>query len=147
MTREEIIKSALKFLAQKQTEQGSWGFSDDNDNEVSWNEVIEWLDQQPWKDYISRELVIEWLKDKDIIKTKNQEENARKKLAELPSVTLNHRIGRWIPVEGVYGIVKGVYECSECGRTIFLDDEETSYEDNPYGDYPYCHCGAKMIKP
>ena len=47
MTNKETIKSALKFLVQKQTEQGSWGFSDDNDNEVSWNEVIEWLEQEP----------------------------------------------------------------------------------------------------
>lgn len=37
------------------------------------------------EDVISRESVIEWLKDKDIIKTKNQEENARRELAELPS--------------------------------------------------------------
>ena len=37
------------------------------------------------KDYVSREAVIEWLKDKDIIKTKNQEENARKELAFLSS--------------------------------------------------------------
>ena len=39
------------------------------------------------EDCISRESVIEWLKDKDIIKTKNQEENARRSLAELASVT------------------------------------------------------------
>jgi hypothetical protein len=35
-------------------------------------------------DLISRQAVIEWLKDKDIIKTKNQEENAKRELAELP---------------------------------------------------------------
>ena len=38
------------------------------------------------EDVISRESVIEWLKDKDIIKTKNQEENARRELGELPSI-------------------------------------------------------------
>ena len=47
MTREEIIKSALKFLVQKQIEQGSHGFSDADDNEISWDEVIGWLEQQP----------------------------------------------------------------------------------------------------
>lgn len=63
----------------------------------------------------------------------------KKRVDEKPSVTLDHRIGRWIPVEGVYGVIKGAYECSECGRTIFLDDGEEAYE-----DYPFCHCGAKM---
>ena len=38
------------------------------------------------QNYINKESVIEWLKDKDIIKTKNQEENARRELGELPSV-------------------------------------------------------------
>lgn len=45
------------------------------------------LEQQPCENAISREAVIEWLKDKDIIKTKNQEENAKRELDELPSVT------------------------------------------------------------
>ena len=49
--------------------------------------AIKALEQQPSENCISKELVIEWLKDKDIIKTKNQEENARRELAELPSVT------------------------------------------------------------
>lgn len=43
--------------------------------------------QQPCEDAISKKSVIEWLKDKDIIKTKNQEENARRELAALSSVT------------------------------------------------------------
>lgn len=141
MIREEIIKSALKFLAQKQIEQGSLGFSDDNDNEVSWNEVIEWLDQQPWKDYISRELVIEWLKDKDIIKTKNQEENAREKLAELSSVTpvtLTRPTGYWIHWHPLQEDDDGAYMCSNCKHGDW--DCDTSYKHCPF-------CGAKMIKP
>ena len=48
--------------------------------------AIKALEQQPCEDCISRESVIEWLKDKDIIKMKSQEENARKELSELPSV-------------------------------------------------------------
>jgi hypothetical protein len=42
---------------------------------------------EPCDDCISRESVIEWLKDKDIIKMNYQEENARRELASLPSVT------------------------------------------------------------
>lgn len=52
MTREEIIKSALKFLVLKQKEQGSWGYSDRNDNEISWDKVLEWLEKQPCSDLI-----------------------------------------------------------------------------------------------
>lgn len=52
------------------------------------------LESQPCEDAISRESVIEWLKDKDIIKTKKQEENARRELIKLPSVTPQTR---WIP--------------------------------------------------
>jgi len=44
------------------------------------------LEQQPCNDTVSKETVIEWLKNKDIIKTKNQEENARRELATLSSV-------------------------------------------------------------
>lgn len=55
MTRGEIIKSALKFLVLKQKEQGSWGYSDRNDNEISWDKVLEWIDQQPCGNYISRQ--------------------------------------------------------------------------------------------
>ena len=45
MTREEAIKSALKFLVRKQQEQGSWGYADNHDtHEVSWDEIIRWVD-------------------------------------------------------------------------------------------------------
>lgn len=46
MSKVETIKESLKFLVYKQIRQGSWGFSNGNDNEVSWNEVIEWLEQE-----------------------------------------------------------------------------------------------------
>lgn len=59
MTKEEAIKSVLKYLVHKQQEQGSWGYADNNDNEISWNEVIRWVDQQPCGDLISRQSVID----------------------------------------------------------------------------------------
>lgn len=59
MSKVETIKSALKFLVQIQTEQGSHGFSDAADNEISWNEVIGWIEQQPCEDCISRQAAIE----------------------------------------------------------------------------------------
>lgn len=47
------------------------------DEGVATEDIVEQTDG----DLISKEAVIEWLKDKDIIKTKNQEENARRELA------------------------------------------------------------------
>ena len=50
------------------------------------DEYEQGFEQEPCTDAVSREAVIEWLKDKDIIKLKSQEENARKELRSLPSV-------------------------------------------------------------
>ena len=41
MSKGEINKLALKYLVQKQIEQTSYGYADDNDNIVSWKEVLE----------------------------------------------------------------------------------------------------------
>ena len=54
-------------------------------DEQALNMAIKVLERQPCEDCISREAVIEWLKDKDFIKMKNQEENARRELAFLSS--------------------------------------------------------------
>ena len=35
-----------------------------------------------------------------------------------------------------------IYECSECGRVESINDFE-----NVYIEYPYCHCGCRMVKP
>ena len=45
------------------------------------------MTREPCEDAISIQVVIEWLKDKDIIKLSSQEETARKELKALPSVT------------------------------------------------------------
>lgn len=95
------------------------------------------MKQDPCDDAISRESVIEWLKDKDIIKTKNQEENAKRELAELPSVQPTRPTGRWINLENTKykGQVLpfwGRYGCSKCGG-------------HGEGTFNYCpNCGAKM---
>ena len=61
------------------------------------------------------------------------------RLAELPPVTPQPKTGRWII--NAEGIITTLYRCSECNRTV-IDD--TGY--SPYKDYPFCHCGAKMIE-
>ena len=46
------------------------------------------------------------------------------------------KTGHWTYREDVLD-----YECSKCGRVI-----QTYRFENPYIRYPYCHCGAKMVK-
>lgn len=98
----------------------------------------------PSEDCTSKELVIEWLKDKDIIKTKNQEENARRELAELPSVTPSYNSikteleqtrpkGKWIATENEDMDIVGYY-CSCCDLPMETE-EKTNYCPN---------CGADM---
>ena len=45
---------------------------------------------------------------------------------------------KWIQQESLFGMTD-YYECSECGRVIWLDKEVQDLD-----DFPYCHCGAKM---
>ena len=94
--------------------------------------AIKALEQEPCDDAISLEVVIEWLKDKDIIKLSSQEEVARKELKALSSVNpqepktgywIDHQEGRWVYAK-----------CSECGTV-----HDTSHN--------YCpSCGAKMVE-
>lgn len=87
----------------------------------------------PCEGCISKESVIEWLKDKDIIKTKNQEENVRRELAELPSVTSQPNTGQWIRTRTWEH--DGELYCSKCG---FAPHDERDCDN-------FCsNCGAKM---
>lgn len=46
--------------------------------------------------------------------------------------------GKWIQQKSILGMTN-YYECSECGRVIWLDKEMQELD-----DFPFCHCGAKM---
>ena len=84
---------------------------------------------EPCEDCISRESVIEWLKDKDIIKTKNQEENARRELAELPAVTPQPKTGEWLKNGELC-------KCSNCHSNVLFSAVKL---------YNYCYrCGSRM---
>lgn len=65
MTKEKLIKSAIKALVNEQVKQGSWGYALEEDSayEVSWQNVLEWLEPQPSKDYISREDIFKRFKE------------------------------------------------------------------------------------
>lgn len=147
MGKVEIIKSALKFLVQKQTEQGSWGFSDDNDDEVSWNEAIEWLKQQPCEDCISREAVIEHICEakecyKEECKGRTLERCPDLQwVFDLPSVQPQPKRGHWIDqADSIGEYASGCYECDECHEVFWI--ESGTPQDNEYNFCP--HCGADM---
>ena len=156
MTREEIIKSALKFLVLKQTEQGSWGYSDRNENEISWDKVLEWLDKQPCEDSISSQAAIEAMEQRycDIERVKKRPvtkgEQAifldmRGTVRSLPpansstdsttdstTVETERKTGKWI-YDGD-NLNDGMCKCSQCLNKV--DPSEARY---------YCSfCGAEM---
>lgn len=83
------------------------------------------------EDAVSIDVIIEWLKSKDIIKMSNQEINARKELQALLSVQPKAKKGHW----------NKSCRCSECGYGI-VETEKLS------GKYKFCpNCGAKMVEP
>ena len=93
------------------------------------------------EDCISRKAVIEYLKEKDIIKMKSQEENARKELEHLPSVNPKPKTD-WIPVSER---LPKAFEMVNCTCHSCIDDREdwvieTCYIPQPYNS-PYSNWG------
>lgn len=56
------------------------------------------------------------------------------------------KIGHWIRNEkqGVQAVGYLTYHCSECGREIC---SKYHGKISLLKEYPYCHCGAKMVEP
>ena len=88
-------------------------------------------------DCISRQAVL------DLINADWKYEGLETEINTLPSIQPKPKTGHWIPkyiVDDCNGVVTW-YECSECGRSI----DETITEEFMLKNYPYCHCGAKML--
>ena len=90
-------------------------------------------------DYISREqLINEWddLSRRYAMPTTPIHKRAFK---EFPSADVRENMhGKWISELELYGEGKWNYQCSVCGRSIRLEQNEI------LDDYPFCHCGADM---
>ena len=84
-------------------------------------------------DTISRQAVL------DIMQMRMSGKELYKAVYELPPVQPKQKTGHWII--DAEGIITTLYRCSECNRTVIAD---TDY--SPCKDYPFCHCGAKMVE-
>lgn len=64
---------------------------------------------------------------------------------ELPSVAPQQKVGQWIEkyAEDACGERYSYWACSECGRDVGFNLANIK---NVLSDYPYCHCGAKMVE-
>ena len=115
-------------------------------NEKKCKEILEALEQEPCEDAISRQAVLNEIPvlwnsngDKDYCM-----ESLRDFVAELPSVIPQPKTGHWIlkrtfPTK-IYDEYLNEYKCSECYREIRCTESQLV-------NYPYCHCGARMIVP
>ncbi len=64
----------------------------------------------------------------------------------LPSITPKQKTGHWLlnDHQGVLPVGYRLYHCSECGREI---SSKYHGKISLLNEYPYCHCGAKMVYP
>lgn len=58
----------------------------------------------------------------------------------IQALTQEPKIGLWIKTPLIETAQTYSHECSVCGRKILATDIGLS-------EFPYCHCGAKMVEP
>lgn len=114
--------------------------------------IREWMQIIASEDAISRQEVLEqincWIDSGDYRYT-NATDYLRRRINYLSPVTPRQKIGHWVYDEVCSNWYDIIYKCSCCERRIsFTRAYETEdEEDDVYRNYPYCHCGAKMVKP
>lgn len=108
--------------------------------------------QQTCEDCISRQAAIDCLNaDLTIDGKENMEtvvdyiNGAFKQIKALPSVTPRQKVGKWIENirEDSCGELYSYWACSECGRDVGYN---LANIEDVLSEYPYCHCGAKMVE-
>ncbi len=117
-----------------------------------WDEALDMaikaLEQEPCEDAISRQAVLEqtynWSKD-EFLRVTNPFDYLRKRINDLPSVNPQKpKTGHWVYDDEYSDWIDVTYKCSCCGREIIMPYAERN---NLYSNYPYCHCGLKMVDP
>lgn len=100
--------------------------------------ISKWLEQEPCEDAVSRQAVKEKMMKygfaaPDMTVTEFIED-------ELPPVYPAPKTGHWIKMPLIEAGQTYSHKCSLCGRRILVTDAGLS-------EFPYCHCGAKMVEP
>ena len=116
-------------------------------NEITIGEFSKIVDseyKEPFNDCISRKMALEpyqTLDDNDTICIWL----LRKNIEQQPSVTPQSKIGKWMlnDNQGIQAVGYLTYHCSECGREI---NSKYHGKISLLEEYPYCHCGAKMVE-
>jgi len=100
---------------------------------VEWlKELKEYKEQEPCEDAVSIDVIIEWLKSKDLIGLSSQEKNARKELQALVSVQTKQECEDAVSREE---LLKAIDTWDKFGYT-----ETGCFVREPKGDYvPYIH--------
>lgn len=115
-----------------------------NDYIQTLNKIMDWLEQEPCDDAINREDALMCLtgeiKDTDTIETIIA--RSVRRIRKLPPVNPQPKTGHWMIDEDSTDRFFATYECSSCKRAIIVPHDVMKAV---YKDYPFCHCGAKMV--
>ena len=151
MTREEIENSmTLKDAIEVFKSTNAYGTMD-----IAKSVILKALEQEPCEDAISRQAVLDAMSDtwKHICHVARRRKPTKGEEAvysdmvgtikQLPSVNPQEsKTGQWINIEDRTDWYDTSYKCSCCGREIITPYD---FKNNLYSDYPYCHCGARMV--
>lgn len=135
MTREKALLKTKSYLTDLLP-------SEDYD-EVE--EIIKALSQEQCEDAISRKDLLSraWFVTGDDFPMEGLEYITKGMVKNMPPVIPQPKTGHWIYDDEHSSWSNLKYKCSCCKREIIIRYEA---KDDVYKDYPYCHCGAKMIE-
>ncbi len=131
MSEEKKREEAITGLKRLRNE-----FSGYKPNEEMFDMAIKALEQEPCDDMVSRGVFEQVTWERDV---------AIEQLKELGyGFGEKPKTGRWVIAEDRTDWYDITYECSCCKRAIIVPYDARN---EVYKDYPYCHCGAKMVEP
>lgn len=128
MTREDAIKELTELLPEEFLMEYSEAI----------RMAIKELEQEPCEDCVSRQAVIDAIEDDNrnghysCFATNNDAQCFKDVIRELPSVTAQPKMGKWIKNAEEWQNVDPPYICSECGRASLRQENFC------------CSCGADM---
>jgi hypothetical protein len=145
---QKALEMAIKALEQEQQADNEWCTDcKEYDHEKHccprFSQVIRTTLQEYCENAVSREDVLLMLTGEDLPDDASKLISIfSERIKKLPLVKPEQKKGHWIyqTSDDYLGELNGYYECSECGRTV------GDTVGDIYTEYPYCHCGAKMVK-